>query len=70
EWVLASRVAVPDKLGFRLRGRGTVRPRPSTDISLGPIKVGASVDAWWHDGWWEGVVVHNESDERVHVYFP
>ncbi|KAI3847683.1 hypothetical protein MKW92_024253 [Papaver armeniacum] len=70
EWVSASRTAVPDKLECRLRGRGTVRPRPSTNISLGPIKVGASVDAWWHDGWWEGIVIHNESDERVHVYFP
>ncbi|KAI3976217.1 hypothetical protein MKX01_019163 [Papaver californicum] len=70
EWVSAARIAVPDKLGFCLRGRGTVRPQPSTDISLSPIKVGTSVDAWWHDGWWEGVVIHNESDKRVHVYFP
>ncbi|OVA01428.1 Bromo adjacent homology (BAH) domain [Macleaya cordata] len=70
EWVLASKIAVPDKLGLRLCGRTTVRPHPPTNILLGLVEVGTPVDAWWHDGWWEGIVVRKESDERVHVYFP
>ncbi|XP_010263509.1 PREDICTED: uncharacterized protein LOC104601746 [Nelumbo nucifera] len=71
EWVLGSRIAGPDLFGLRLCGRTTIRPCPPYNkgrVSWG-FDVGASVDAWWCDGWWEGIVVRKESEDRVHVYF-
>ncbi|KAL5999880.1 hypothetical protein ACLOJK_034557 [Asimina triloba] len=71
EWVLASRVANSDELGFRLHGRTAVRPNPPTKgKALWGFEVGTAVDARWHDGWWEGIVVHKEPGDKVHVYFP
>ncbi|KAJ6796744.1 Uncharacterized protein M6B38_220045 [Iris pallida] len=72
EWVLASRVATPDRLGVRLCGRSVVRPVPSPSLSakfLCSLGVGSVVDAWWHDGWWEGIIVEKAS-EIISVYFP
>ncbi|PKA47142.1 hypothetical protein AXF42_Ash017087 [Apostasia shenzhenica] len=68
EWFSASRIAAPDKLGIRLSGRPMVRPWPlkgPCDIGVGKI-----VDAWWHDGWWEGIIINNECEGRIHVFFP
>ncbi|KAL5722163.1 hypothetical protein ACHQM5_005716 [Ranunculus cassubicifolius] len=73
EWVLASRIAGRDDLGVRLHGRTTVRPFPLSnkdEVSLGFVNVGTPVDAWWHDGWWEGIVIRKDSDDKIHVYFP
>ncbi|KAL0463602.1 UNVERIFIED_CONTAM: hypothetical protein Slati_0247800 [Sesamum latifolium] len=72
EWIMASRLATPDALGIRLSGRSIVRPILLSDISrvAGVLNVGSVVDAWWHDGWWEGIVVKKESEDRLHVYFP
>ncbi|KAK9074490.1 hypothetical protein SSX86_007088 [Deinandra increscens subsp. villosa] len=71
EWILSSGVAVADELGIRHGGRMTIRPTRSTNkIDVCSIVVGCIVDAWLHDGWWEGIVVHKESDDRIHVYFP
>ncbi|XP_043716387.1 uncharacterized protein LOC122664576 isoform X2 [Telopea speciosissima] len=72
EWVLASKVLVPDYLGLRLRGRTAVRPCPPSNkgqVSWS-IDAGTVVDAWWCDGWWEGIVVQKESEDRIHVFFP
>ncbi|KAG0460031.1 hypothetical protein HPP92_023159 [Vanilla planifolia] len=71
EWVSVSRVAATDKLGIRINGRPMVRPCP-THLSKGLCSygVGKVVDAWWHDGWWEGVVINDQSEGKIHVYFP
>ncbi|KAI3731617.1 hypothetical protein L1987_62806 [Smallanthus sonchifolius] len=71
EWILSSRVAIADELGIRHGGRMTIRPtRLANKIDVHSIDVGCIVDAWLHDGWWEGIVAHKESDDRIHVYFP
>ncbi|GFQ06964.1 hypothetical protein PHJA_002840500 [Phtheirospermum japonicum] len=72
EWILASRLASPDALGIRLSGRTIVRPTPLSDEGRfsGVVNAGSIVDAWWHDGWWEGVVVKKESEDCLFVYFP
>lgn len=72
EWILPSRLAKPDAFGIRMSGRTTFRPNPSSEkgsISC-VITFGTVVDAWWHDGWWEGIVVKKESEDRITVYFP
>ncbi|XP_059624813.1 uncharacterized protein LOC132267922 [Cornus florida] len=72
EWVPASRVASPDKVGMRCSGRLTIRPWPPEDSSDCAFEVGAAVDAWWSDGWWEGVVsgVNISGSDCLQVYFP
>ncbi|KAJ8774686.1 hypothetical protein K2173_017132 [Erythroxylum novogranatense] len=72
EWILASRVAGGDKHGIRVSGRNIVRPIHPHDKGkvAGLIDVGTAVDTWWHDAWWEGIVVKKESEDRIHVYFP
>ncbi|KAJ6700321.1 AGENET DOMAIN-CONTAINING PROTEIN-RELATED [Salix purpurea] len=71
EWVPASRVAAPDKLGMRCVGRKTVRPHPQNHSTNHIFEVGAPVDAWWSDGWWEGVVSGVDiSGSDMQVYLP
>ncbi|XP_075080706.1 uncharacterized protein LOC107766548 [Nicotiana tabacum] len=72
EWVPSSRVADSDKLGMRCTGRFTVRPQPPEDSSDLSFEVGAAVDAWWCDGWWEGVVAGFDvcGSGHLQVYFP
>ncbi|KAK7332420.1 hypothetical protein VNO80_29172 [Phaseolus coccineus] len=72
EWVPASRVAATDKLGMRCSGRLTVRPCPPEYNSGRTFEIGAAVDAWWCDGWWEGVVtaVNVSGDGILQVYTP
>ncbi|KAG7037335.1 DUF724 domain-containing protein 3 [Cucurbita argyrosperma subsp. argyrosperma] len=70
EWVPACKVALPDKLGMRHPGRLITRPVPQEQIEL-TLDIGVAVDAWWSDGWWEGVVTGLDSgNDAVHVYFP
>ncbi|XP_043691026.1 uncharacterized protein LOC122641791 isoform X1 [Telopea speciosissima] len=71
EWIPAFKLAASDKLNMRCSGRLRIRPFPHgypTDI---PFEIGAPVDAWWNDGWWEGVVTGvNCTDDSLQVYFP
>ncbi|GMP65048.1 hypothetical protein CsSME_00026012 [Camellia sinensis var. sinensis] len=72
EWVPSFRLAMPDKLGMRCPGRQTIRPAlPHDQVDL-TFEVGVAVDAWWSDGWWEGVVTEilNSGDESLQVYIP
>ncbi|GJN03584.1 hypothetical protein PR202_ga21046 [Eleusine coracana subsp. coracana] len=71
EWVMLTRVAKPDHLGIRLPGRSVVRPQHVQDSKTPSMfDVGAIVDAWWHGGWWEGILLQVRNDGRLQVYFP
>eukprot|EP01018_Ginkgo_biloba_P003714 Gb_22692 [translate_table: standard] len=70
EWVPAFKIAAPDRLGMRISRRPTIRPCPENS-SNNTLEVGTAVDAWWNDGWWEGVVVMiKQTVGEVQVYFP
>nr|KYP62653.1 hypothetical protein KK1_017194 [Cajanus cajan] len=72
EWIPASRVAAPDKLGIRCPGRLTVRPCPPEYTTSHTFEIGVPVDAWWCDGWWEGVItaVNVSEDGILQVFSP
>lgn len=74
EWVSALRSAMPDKLGMRCSGRPTMRPsRIDNETTVtAAFEVGSPVDAWWSDGWWEGVVIGigDSGDGDIQVYIP
>lgn len=69
EWVTVSRSSAKDSLDQRAFGRSRVRPRPPSQTQSGDFSIGEAVDAWWNDGWWEGVVAF-EQDKKVGVFFP
>ncbi|XP_068338364.1 uncharacterized protein [Pyrus communis] len=56
EWIPAFRLAMPDKLGIRCLGRPMVRPTPPKEQMGLALEVGVAIDAWWSDGWWEGII--------------
>ncbi|GER32852.1 zinc transporter [Striga asiatica] len=64
EWIPTNRVAKADKLGVRHPGRSTVRPAYPCNEGSANFEVGHSADAWWNDGWWEGVI-SGTSDDKV-----
>ncbi|KAK4796081.1 hypothetical protein SAY86_028407 [Trapa natans] len=75
EWIPAWKFAMPDKLGMRFSDRLTIRPIPpaAADETEVVFSVGVAVDAWWSDGWWEGVVTGFKADsgDDTHlIYFP
>ncbi|EXB36083.1 hypothetical protein L484_018242 [Morus notabilis] len=71
EWIPALKLAMPDKLCMRHSGRPTIRPAPSKEQTEVSLKVGAAIDAWWSDGWWEGVVTGvDSSGDSVQAFFP
>ncbi|XP_017980597.1 PREDICTED: uncharacterized protein LOC18593312 [Theobroma cacao] len=72
EWIPIFKLAMPDKLGMRYSGRRTIRPAPPSSETALALEVGSAVDAWWSDGWWEGVVtgVNSSGDDNLQVYFP
>ena len=71
EWLSTSKVAAADQLGLRINGRLVIRPHPSKGSNAPLIyNVGAVVDVWRHDGWWEGIIVQKESDDKFRIYLP
>ncbi|KAB1999851.1 hypothetical protein ES319_D12G189900v1 [Gossypium barbadense] len=70
EWILVTKVATSDEVGIRVSGRTAIRPSSQfTKGSTSCIGVGSVVDVWWHDGWWEGLVVQ-ELEDKFRVHFP
>ncbi|CAH8323590.1 unnamed protein product [Eruca vesicaria subsp. sativa] len=73
EWVPVLKSAMPDKLGMRSSNRPTIRPAPpdAKTADVDPA-IGKAVDAWWNDGWWEGVVIATDKPdaEELHIYIP
>lgn len=69
EWVLTSKLAAADAFGARISGRSILRPCPmyNTGKVSWAVNSGCIVDAWWHNGWWEGIVVEKESEDKLHV---
>jgi hypothetical protein len=47
-----------------------VRPQHVEESKASCFDVGAIVDAWWHGGWWEGIVLCQGGRGRLQVYFP
>lgn len=73
EWVSAFRLASPDQLQMRCPQRLTIRPcPPATNPAEVPYEIGIPVDAWWSDGWWEGVIAETNEGaaDHVQVYIP
>lgn len=47
-----------------------VRPAyPIIERSL-TFEVGVPADAWWCDGWWEGVITSDNKDGNYQLYIP
>lgn len=57
---------------MRNSSRPTIRPFRSCDLRDVAFDVGAPVDAWWSDGWWEGIIVDTvkSENETYRVYVP
>lgn len=72
EWVPTNRVAKADKLGMRHAGRPTVRPAYPDNEPSPTFGVGDPADAWWSDGWWEGVISDTSDGENgiYQIYIP
>ncbi|KAG2333177.1 hypothetical protein Bca52824_004357 [Brassica carinata] len=73
EWVPALKSAMPDKLGMRSSNRPTIRPAPPyAKIADFDPAIGEAVDAWWNDGWWEGVVIATDKPNAndLQIYIP
>lgn len=65
-------MAGPDILGVRSARRLAIRPWRYEESLGHAFEVGAAVDAWWCDGWWEGVVIGSDTsaESNLQVYFP
>ncbi|XP_037431069.1 uncharacterized protein LOC119297345 [Triticum dicoccoides] len=70
EWLKVARTAEPDRLGIRLAKRPMLRPQlPSCYRKIeSPVDIGVIVDAWLNGGWWEGIVLQQETAGHVKVY--
>lgn len=65
-------MAKADKLGMRRAGRQTVRPAYHFNETSLSFRVGDPADAWWSDGWWEGIVSDTSDAENgvYQIYIP
>lgn len=72
EWIPGCRIAMPDKLGIRYPGRTTIRPPTPHSKAEVTFDIGSMVDAWWCDGWWEGIMTgFDKSDvDSVEIFIP
>ncbi|KAL5197090.1 hypothetical protein ABZP36_000602 [Zizania latifolia] len=74
EWVPASTLALPDKLGLRSQERLRVRPHSQQNglVDITNLLPGSAVDIWQFSGWWEGILVSadNISADSLQIYFP
>ncbi|XP_037437948.1 uncharacterized protein LOC119305563 [Triticum dicoccoides] len=70
EWLKVARTAEPDRLGIRLAKRAMLRPQlPSHYRKIeSPVDVGVIIDAQLNGGWWEGIVLQQETAGHVKVY--
>lgn len=58
-------------MGIRINGRLVIRPQPGNGGKAASVyNVGTVVDVWWHDGWWEGIVLQEESGDKLRVFLP
>lgn len=57
---------------MRKSNRPTIRPSRPCDLEDLAFDVGAPIDAWWSDGWWEGIIVDADKSEKetYQVYVP
>ncbi|CAM6095076.1 unnamed protein product [Calypogeia fissa] len=70
EWVSSCKISGPCKLGVRISGRPCIRPCPAEPTSLVRLNEGEVVDAWWNDGWWEGILCGKGPSGLIHVFIP
>ncbi|VAI32329.1 unnamed protein product [Triticum turgidum subsp. durum] len=70
EWLNVARIAEPDHLGIRLTKRPMLRPHLPRHYRKieSPVAVGVIVDARLNGGWWEGIVLQQETAGHVQVY--
>lgn len=48
-----------------------IRPAPPKEQMDLALEVGAAIDAWWSDGWWEGIITGVGScGDNFQVFFP
>ncbi|XP_017237678.1 uncharacterized protein LOC108210781 isoform X2 [Daucus carota subsp. sativus] len=73
QYVPPPRLARLDKLSMRHCKRLTIRPCPAEEDSPTTYKVGAAIDAWRNNRWWEGFILTGESlsnSDSYHVFLP
>ncbi|KAH0773670.1 hypothetical protein KY290_010807 [Solanum tuberosum] len=70
EWVLASKLATADAFGAGISGRSILRPSliSNTSKMSWAVNIECIVDVWWHNGWWEGILVGKEFEDKQHIY--
>uniref|UniRef100_A0A8R7UJS8 Agenet domain-containing protein n=1 Tax=Triticum urartu TaxID=4572 RepID=A0A8R7UJS8_TRIUA len=70
ESLKVAKIAEPDHLGIRLTKRPMLRPHLPRHYRKieSPVAAGVIVDARLKGGWWEGIVLQQETADHVQVY--